>query len=50
VRFWDIRSKAVAGEVKVGELPFTLAWTPDGTEIVVGRKVMAHVIDAHSSR
>jgi THO complex subunit 3 len=47
VRFWDIRSKAVAGEVKVGELPFTLAWTPDGTEIVVGRKVMAHTHKTH---
>jgi THO complex subunit 3 len=39
VRFWDIRSKASVGEVKVGEQPFTLAWTPDGNEIVVGRKV-----------
>ncbi|KAJ5027491.1 WD40-repeat-containing domain protein [Bipolaris maydis] len=38
VRFWDIRSKASVGEVKVGEQPFTLAWTPDGNEIVVGRK------------
>lgn len=39
VRFWDIRSKASVGEVKVGEQPFTLAWTPDGTAIVAGRKV-----------
>jgi THO complex subunit 3 len=39
VRFWDIRSKASVGEVKVGEQPFTLAWTPDGNEIVAGRKV-----------
>ncbi|KAF2034817.1 WD40 repeat-like protein [Setomelanomma holmii] len=38
VRFWDIRTKASVGEVKVGEQPFTLAWTPDGTEIVAGRK------------
>ncbi|KAJ4372879.1 hypothetical protein N0V83_003170 [Neocucurbitaria cava] len=38
VRFWDIRSKASVGEVKVGEQPFTLAWSPDGTEIVAGRK------------
>lgn len=38
VRFWDIRSKASVGEVKVGEQPFTLAWTPDGTEILAGRK------------
>lgn len=38
VRFWDIRTKASVGEVKVGDIPFTLAWTPDGTEIVAGRK------------
>ncbi|KAF2189433.1 WD40 repeat-like protein [Zopfia rhizophila CBS 207.26] len=38
VRFWDVRSKAVVGEVKVGGEPFTLAWTPDGSEIVAGRK------------
>ncbi|KAI4643155.1 uncharacterized protein J4E79_011316 [Alternaria viburni] len=38
VRFWDIRSKASVGEVKVGECPFTLAWTPDGNELVAGRK------------
>jgi THO complex subunit 3 len=38
VRFWDIRSKASVGEVRVGEQPFTLAWTPDGSEIVAGRK------------
>ncbi|KNG48718.1 tho complex subunit 3 [Stemphylium lycopersici] len=38
VRFWDIRSKASVGEVKVGEQPFTLTWTPDGNEIVAGRK------------
>lgn len=38
VRFWDIRSKATVGEVKVGEQPFTLAWTPDGSDIVAGRK------------
>ena len=39
VKFWDIRSKASVGEVKVGEQPFTLTWTPDGSEIVAGRKV-----------
>jgi THO complex subunit 3 len=35
-------SKASVGEVKVGEQPFTLAWTPDGSEIVAGRKVCSH--------
>ncbi|KAI8941450.1 hypothetical protein NX059_002671 [Plenodomus lindquistii] len=38
VRFWDIRSKASVGEVKVGGQPFTLAWTPDGADMVAGRK------------
>jgi THO complex subunit 3 len=50
VRFWDIRSKASVGEVKVGECPFTLAWTPDGNELVAGRKVMdyAALEDTHA--
>jgi len=39
VRFWDIRTKASVGGVEVGEVPFTLAWTPDGSEIMAGRKV-----------
>jgi THO complex subunit 3 len=38
VRFWDIRTKATVGEVSVGGQPFTLAWTPDGSDIVAGRK------------
>lgn len=39
VRFWDVRSKAAVGEVKVGEQPFMLAWRPDGSQIVAGRRV-----------
>ena len=39
VRFWDVRSKASIGEVKVGGECFTLTWTPDGSELIVGRKV-----------
>lgn len=39
VRFWDVRSKASVGEVKVQGKPFTLAWSPDGRDIVVGTKV-----------
>ncbi|KAF2401270.1 WD40 repeat-containing protein [Trichodelitschia bisporula] len=38
VRFWDVRSKGSIGEVKVGGECFTLAWKPDGEEVVVGRK------------
>jgi THO complex subunit 3 len=39
VRFWDVRSKSTSGEVKAGGLCFTLAWSPDGRELVVGKKV-----------
>ena len=39
VRFWDVRTKASIGEVKVGGEAFTLAWKPDGKEIIVGKKV-----------
>jgi THO complex subunit 3 len=39
VKFWDVRTKASIGEIKVAGEPFQLAWTPDGTEIVVGTKV-----------
>lgn len=40
VKFWDVRSKASVGEVKVGGNPFTLAWMPpSGSELLVGRKV-----------
>lgn len=39
VRFWDVRSRACVGEVKVDGEAFTLTWKPDGTEVVVGRKV-----------
>jgi THO complex subunit 3 len=43
VRLWDVRTKASVGEIKVGvgskPEPFTLAWKPDGSELVVGLKV-----------
>lgn len=39
VRFWDVRSKTAVGKVEVGGDAFTLAWRPDGSELVVGRKV-----------
>lgn len=44
VRFWDVRAKSSIGEVKVGGEAFTLAWKPDGKEIVVGRKVFRHSV------
>lgn len=47
VRFWDVRSKAVVGEVKVGGEGFTLAWTPDGSDLVVGRKVYTLELKIH---
>lgn len=45
VRFWDVRTKSSVGEVKVGGEAFTLAWKPDGTDIVVGRKVFRHSVN-----
>lgn len=50
VRFWDVRSKASVGEVKIGSGPsgpFTLAWTPDGNGLVVGTKVRSSVYGSH---
>ncbi|TKA55093.1 hypothetical protein B0A49_13298, partial [Cryomyces minteri] len=39
VRFWDVRCRAAAvAEVRVGGDGFSLAWRPDGSELVVGRK------------
>ncbi|KAF2202963.1 WD40 repeat-like protein [Delitschia confertaspora ATCC 74209] len=38
VRFWDVRTKKSVGEVNVGGEAFTLAWKPDGSDIVVGKK------------
>jgi THO complex subunit 3 len=39
VRLWDVRTKGSVGELKLGGGPFTLAWAPNGNEIVVGTKV-----------
>jgi THO complex subunit 3 len=39
VRLWDVRTKGSVGEIKMGGGPFTLAWAPDGSELVVGTKV-----------
>ncbi|KAI9851448.1 MAG: hypothetical protein M1838_003637 [Thelocarpon superellum] len=38
VRIWDVRSKGCVGEVKTGGEGFTLAWHPDGSMLMVGRK------------
>ncbi|KAI9761384.1 MAG: Tripartite DNA replication factor [Chaenotheca gracillima] len=38
VRIWDVRSKGCVAEVKTGGEAFTLAWSPDGSNIIVGRK------------
>jgi hypothetical protein len=50
VRFWDARAKTCVGEVKVGGEAFTLAWKPDGSEIVVGRKVRTPPFPAKGGR
>jgi WD40 repeat protein len=39
VRVWDVRSKGNVGEVRTGRDCFTLCWSPDGREMVVGTKV-----------
>ncbi|KZF22325.1 WD40 repeat-like protein [Xylona heveae TC161] len=38
VRFWDVRSKTSVGEAKIGGEGFSIAWAPDGSEVIVGRK------------
>lgn len=47
VRLWDVRSRALTSTIRVGaplshhardESPFTLAWSPDGTALLAGRK------------
>ena len=44
VRFFDVRTKSATGEVKAGGACFTLAWSPDGNELVVGKKVQDEVL------
>lgn len=38
VKFWDARSRDVLWETKVEHDGLTLAWKPDGEELVVGTK------------
>ncbi|KAF2746520.1 WD40 repeat-like protein [Sporormia fimetaria CBS 119925] len=38
VKLWDVRTKASVGELKIAGSPFTLAWRPDGSELLVGTK------------
>lgn len=38
VRFWDVRTKNCNAEVKLGGEGFTVTWSPDGTNVVAGRK------------
>ncbi|KAJ9668608.1 hypothetical protein H2201_001250 [Coniosporium apollinis] len=38
VRFWDVRQRSEIGRVDVRGEGFTLAWKPDGAELVVGKK------------
>lgn len=39
LKLWDVRSKTCTGDVKVGGEAFTLVFHPEGSELVVGRKV-----------
>ncbi|KAF2842524.1 WD domain-containing protein [Patellaria atrata CBS 101060] len=38
LKIWDVRSKAAVGEVKLGGDGLTLAWMPEGEEMLVGTK------------
>jgi THO complex subunit 3 len=40
VRFWDVRSKTCVSRLDVGGEAFTMAWSADGSVIVVGRMVI----------
>ena len=48
LKFYDVRSKSLAGELKLGGDCFTLAWSPDGTELLVGKKVVKAFLDTFS--
>ena len=48
VRFFDVRTKGASGEVKAGGACFTLAWSPNGNELVVGKKVEDEVFHMYS--
>lgn len=39
VRFWDVRSKTCVSRLDVGGEAFTLSWSADGSNMLVGRKV-----------
>lgn len=45
VKLWDVRTKKCEGEVKIEGGPFTLAWSPDGNDLVVGTKVGTRTLD-----
>lgn len=38
VKVWDIRSKSCVSDVTTGGEPFTMAWRPNGSVLMVGRK------------
>ena len=49
VRFFDVRTKSASGEIKAGGACFTLAWSPDGNELVVGKKVSFFICTSEST-
>ena len=50
VRIWDVRSKGCVADIKTGGEGFTLAWHPDGSVLMVGRKVRLPQLTASSDR
>lgn len=54
VRFWDTKNRTCSTKLDVGGDAFTLAWSVDGTVLIVGLKVMycllLELVDADTLR
>jgi THO complex subunit 3 len=54
VRFWDTKNRTCSTKLDVGGDAFTLAWSVDGTVLIVGLKViyclLLELIDADTLR
>jgi THO complex subunit 3 len=54
VRFWDTKNRTCSTKLDVGGDAFTLAWSVDGTILIVGLKViyclLLELIDADTLR
>jgi THO complex subunit 3 len=54
VRFWDTKNRTCSTKLDVGGDAFTLAWSVDGTVLIVGLKViyclLLELVDADTLR